>query len=72
MSERGALAPGTATVLADDPEGSTRLGQEHPDAMKAALARPVAARQNTRSERSPNHLGGELNQARMRALGPAL
>ena len=36
MSE---LPSGTVTFLFSDLEGSTRLWQEHPEAMKAALAR---------------------------------
>ena len=36
MSE---LPSGTVTFLFTDLEGSTRLWQDHPDAMKAALAR---------------------------------
>ena len=34
-----ALPSGTVTVLFTDIEGSTRLFQQHPDAMKVAIAR---------------------------------
>jgi class 3 adenylate cyclase len=33
------LPSGTVTFLFTDIEGSTRLGEEHPEAMEAALAR---------------------------------
>jgi class 3 adenylate cyclase len=35
----GELPSGTVTFLFTDLEGSTRLWQEHPEAMKSALAR---------------------------------
>jgi class 3 adenylate cyclase len=58
-ADMGELPTGTVTLLLADVEGSTRLWETQPDAMKAAVARLDDAGRNGRTpcRRSPGRTG---------------
>ena len=68
------LPTGTVTFLFTDIEGSTRLWEQHPEAMDKALARHdallAAGHPVVRHHRSDRSMQGEQHSGRKQSLAP--